>query len=64
MIYPYSNFPLGKKEGVPKGLLFKSVSVSSYLHYIIQRARDTESAWKMQEETTSYLSQLPNLGKR
>ena len=33
MIYPYSNFPLGKKEGVPKGLLFKSVSVSSYLHY-------------------------------
>lgn len=33
MIYPYSNFPLGKKEGVSKGLLFKSVSVSSYLHY-------------------------------
>lgn len=42
-------------------------SSSQYLYQvtcIIQRARDTESAWKMQEETTSYLSQLPNLGKR
>ena len=27
MIYPDSNFPLGKKEGVPHGLPFKSVIV-------------------------------------